>query len=83
MIKVKTLSQTCGACPSQWEGKTTNDEEIYIRYRWGTLRVDINKETVYCKVVGGEYDGTMDFWQLTHHTQDILDFDGCMLKNMN
>jgi hypothetical protein len=36
-LKVATLEKTCEACPSQWEGVGANGEDIYIRYRWGTL----------------------------------------------
>jgi len=40
MIKIKKLEQTCYGCPSQWEGEDNERNYIYIRYRWGTLRVD-------------------------------------------
>ena len=30
MLRLKSLTQTCTACPSQWEG---------ARYRWGHLAV--------------------------------------------
>jgi hypothetical protein len=32
-----SLSRTCCACPSQWEGETDDGREIYIRYRHGSL----------------------------------------------
>lgn len=81
MIKVKRISQTCGACPSQWSGKTADNEEIYIRYRWGTLSVSINNELIYSEKIGDDYSGTMDFFQLQHRTEGLLDFDGCMLED--
>jgi len=40
MIKIKNLIQTCGGCPSQWEGEDIDGNYVYIRYRWGTLRLD-------------------------------------------
>jgi len=35
---VKSLEQTCEACPSQWEGEFEDGSYFYIRYRWGRLR---------------------------------------------
>lgn len=31
------LRQTCSACPSQWEGRTEDGLDLYVRYRWGQL----------------------------------------------
>jgi len=64
------LKRTCWACPSQWEGKTENDEWVYIRYRWGTFRVYVGKVEKFLDVIddkyliieekrGGQYDGFM------------------------
>lgn len=46
---IVSLTQTCSACPSQWEGKTANGEEVYVRYRWGHLNVDIDGVTKFSK----------------------------------
>lgn len=35
------VKKTCFASPSQWEAKTVDGDFVYIRYRWGTLRVDL------------------------------------------
>ena len=32
------LEQTCGACPSQWEGQLADGRALYVRYRHGYLR---------------------------------------------
>jgi hypothetical protein len=42
-----TLRMTCGGCPSSWEAQTTKGKEVYIRYRHGYFRVDVEGETVY------------------------------------
>lgn len=34
------MIQTCGACPSQWDGWDANGTYYHFRYRWGCLRVD-------------------------------------------
>lgn len=56
MIEQNTLKQTCWGCPSSWRGKTKLGEEVYIRFRWGTLTVDVNDELVYSENPYGEED---------------------------
>lgn len=34
---LKQLDQTCGACPSQWEGTLEDGRAVYVRYRHGWL----------------------------------------------
>ncbi|WP_028058300.1 hypothetical protein [Candidatus Solirubrobacter pratensis] len=40
-VEITDLEQTCWACPSQWEGKLADGRHVYIRYRWGFLRVTV------------------------------------------
>lgn len=47
MHRITEIEQTCSACPSQWEGKTSSGEYVYIRYRWGEGRIEVNYETVF------------------------------------
>lgn len=35
MIVVIKIELTCASHPSQWEGRTSDDRAIYIRYRYG------------------------------------------------
>lgn len=81
IAKVVSLTQTCSACPSQWEGRTDDDRPVYIRYRWGHLGIEIGEpgwETNLCKWPGnGTYhsvyesgedmDGFMKFSELKDH----------------
>jgi len=39
MIVVEAVFQTCEACPSQWEAKTSDGRFLYIRFRWGCLTI--------------------------------------------
>lgn len=62
--RLKSLTQTCTACPSQWDGKLTDGTPVYIRYRWGSLRVDLNpftdeELTIYVRHHGDGLDGSM------------------------
>lgn len=52
MIVVSKLTKTCPASPAQWSGVTDKGEEVYVRYRWGYLRVEVNEETVFAKQIG-------------------------------
>ena len=69
MVEIKEITQTCYACPSQWEGTTVDGEAIYIRYRWGILRIDLDHETVFEQDMGDELDGYLD-WE---EVEDILE----------
>jgi hypothetical protein len=74
MIKVKKIVNTCSACPSQWEGLTYDNRQIYFRYRWSCLTVRIGEKDDMSKfgAVRGNYvfeleygnsgfDGSMDY----------------------
>lgn len=41
-MRINNLIQTCGACPSQWEGSLPDGRMVYIRYRYGVLRVSVS-----------------------------------------
>lgn len=77
-MRVIELIQTCLACPSQWEGKTNDNREIYIRYRWGRLSIDLGQEGVehlkhsdlrgmnvlFEEKIGDEFDGVLEYEEL-------------------
>ena len=75
-IKVAHIRNTCPACPSQWEGATDDGQYVYIRYRWGWLRVEVGNEIVYHQRIGGQLDGHMDENELSGHLKGVLDFTG-------
>ena len=52
MINVKTVLNHGGSCPFQLEGLTDWDEKVYVRYRGGWLRVEVNEKTVFSKCIG-------------------------------
>lgn len=84
--KVIQLAQTCGASPSQWEGITDNSEQVYIRYRWGILTVNLgapNDTSEFAGVKGklifrcehgDAMDGYMDTREMSALVSDILKF---------
>jgi len=41
MFDIETITQTCRACPSQWEGRLADGRPIYIRFRHGELSIRI------------------------------------------
>lgn len=82
---LKRLTQTCEACPSQWEGFTQDDKPVYIRYRWGCLTIQIGdiggtianavrSPDVLCKQIGNNVDGSMGIGEVVRHAKGILDF---------
>lgn len=53
-VKITSLRKTCSACPSQWEGETSDGRAVYIRYRWGGLSLGIGKTIE--QAISGPYD---------------------------
>ena len=62
-----SLNQTCFGCPSQWEGRSEFGNEVYIRYRHGTLSLDINDEEVVSMEIGNGMDGVMNTDDMLYH----------------
>lgn len=81
MITVKELTQTCEACPAQWEGLTTDDRPIYVRYRHGYLSVRLGEKgateayaspEIFGLEIGEPLDGAMAYDELKQHTKDVV-----------
>ena len=71
MIEVKEIDQTCIACPSQWEGTTVDGEELYIRYRWGMLRIDLDGETIFEQQLGDGLDGWIEWEDIENILEEL------------
>jgi hypothetical protein len=83
---VATLTQTCPAFPSQWEGTLEDGRSLYLRYRGGGLSVGVGaggKEAVrnsmsdqafFFERVGDSLDGYMEFKELRLHLHGLLQF---------
>lgn len=77
MFRVAELAQTCLASPSQWEGRTEDDRPFYVRYRWGTLTVQLGEpgtadavegELLFKADVGDKLGGWMDWSEVEKAT---------------
>jgi hypothetical protein len=42
VILKSSIVETCDGFPSQWNAKTIDNRDVYIRYRHGFLSIDIN-----------------------------------------
>lgn len=73
---IDKIIETCGGCPAQWSARTDDGKYVYIRYRHGQFRVDVEEETVmedqFISAYGG--DGVLSFEELVTRTAGILDF---------
>lgn len=68
MKTISHLRRTSPGCPAQWSGETDCGEEIYIRYRWGELRFDVNGETKIELVFDfNGWDGCMEYGEMVRH----------------
>lgn len=84
--KVAALTNTCIACPAQWEGNLEDGRTVYVRYRYGGLSVGIGKDideairngmsdqALYANDVGDGLDGFMDFEEMKAHLHGLLEF---------
>lgn len=83
-IIVAKVVQTCGACPSQWEGETADGKYVYARYRSGRMRVDVapseaewtngRDDCVYREDLGDALDGYISYEELKAHTAGVLEW---------
>ena len=84
--RVVALDQTCGACPSQWEGRLDNGQRIYVRYRWGRLQLGVGPnidaavdatikpgdDNYAEKQIGHSLDGVLTFGELVDAARDLV-----------
>lgn len=80
-IKIKSLTQTCEACPSQWQGKTHDGQDLYIRFRWGYLSVRVHPtnavqgpEVFGLEIGDNDLNGLLTTSELRRATDGILVF---------
>lgn len=71
-------TQTCFACPSQWEG-STEDYSFYVRYRHGFLSVSIAKggyapggTQVFGQSIDKDSDGVMSWDEVLKYTHPLF-----------
>lgn len=86
MTDVVSVVNTCEACPAQWEGRTTDEQVVYARYRFGILRVGVGatlQDAVHASMFGDDgfraelgdaYDGFLDFAELKAATAGIVNW---------
>jgi hypothetical protein len=82
IIRVVSIEQTCSACPTQWEGLTSDGRVVYVRYRWGwlsigvggTLEEAVGERRYYGARLGGQWDGELEFDQLVEATQGVFEW---------
>jgi hypothetical protein len=86
-IRVTEITQTCTACPSQWDGHTEDGYTIYVRFRHGYLSVRRSRKEsrdVGEAVMGDEVfaynhpdaDGFIDFEELKQITKGVIVWPG-------
>ena len=61
MIKINKLQMTCGACPTQFSGETEDGKNVYIRFRFGRLSMDIDGQILFSGNVSDSLDGVISY----------------------
>ena len=88
-IILLNLIQIGFGCPSAWLADTITGSEIYIRYRYGTLRVYVDDEMVFNQQVGDTYSGVLDTklmlktLSVLFDNINVLDPTGHLILNRN
>lgn len=70
-IRVKDVVDLATICPTQFEAKTEDGREVYIRYRWGNLTVEINECRIFDRRVGDDLDGEIAWSAICEHVNII------------
>lgn len=77
-LRQSTLKLQCSACPTAWDVETADGRSAYIRYRYGSLSVNIRHEsgikTIWESQVGGEWDGAMTEREMREHLAGRVEF---------
>ena len=85
-LRVIEATRTCVWCPSQWDGRTDDDRAVYVRYRWGCLRVTVGEpgdrdefagvrgRWVYSAEIGDGFDGALSGAELARRTAGVLEW---------
>jgi len=83
MITVARIDEIGGACPFQIAGWTSDNRQIYVRYRGGRLKVYLGKpdgsyalagELILNAKVGEDLDGWMEGSEVVEHTRGIIEW---------
>lgn len=81
-ITVSSYQKTSPACPAQWQAATDDGRTIYVRYRWGTLTVQIgdslddalDQEPIITCESGDGMDGWMVYDRMVELTKNLIDW---------
>lgn len=76
LLVLRDIAKTCDAYPAQWSGISKEGHKIYIRYRHGIFRLDIDDETVLRLDMGDDVGGEMT-------TDEMLELVGSFIKVQN
>lgn len=65
LVNLDSLVDQGTSCPSQFEGETFDGGHVYVRFRHGSLRVDVDGGTVYIGYPPG--DGVISLDEVQRH----------------
>ena len=70
-MKITKLTETCSACPTQFSGETDDGSNVYIRFRFGQLRIDVDGESIYNESVSNGLDGVISLKKIKKLTKHL------------
>ena len=95
MVRVVKIVKTLEASPAQWDGMTDDNRQIYVRYRWGCLTIElgvagdmseyaaVNGEKILSMKHGGKYQGVMEYSELKELSASVVEFPDYEDENLD
>lgn len=80
VVEAGFLALTCQACPSQWEGYTTDGRALVVYYRSRRYRVVVGGALHYFAHPDGREDGYVSVDEMRADLQGIVGFDHCAFR---
>lgn len=88
------MSNTCYACPSQWEGKLNDGRLVYVRYRYGGLSIRVANiasddiadavrgNELFYEEIGADLDGTLHAKDMLTHLTKFFDVEDTLKEKL-
>ena|ERR1017187_6196920 len=70
-MKITKLTKICVTCPTQYEGETDDGKYVYIRYRFGNFKMEVNHEVIFTTSIGNGLGGCIELDKIKELTKHL------------
>ena len=64
---IEKMECTCSACPTQYDIYLKDGRNIYFRYRFGSLRIELEGKVIYTWNSEDRWDGSLELHEVVSH----------------